>query len=295
MEKFLFTHFTGEHDEGEQVYFSVSEDGRNFVDLNEGLPVLRSTIGNEGIRDPFIIRDEKKNKFYIIATDLTIGKGEGWAVAQERGSLNIVVWESEDLVTWSEPRLLPVNITGAGNVWAPEAIYDHKEKAFLLFWASKVNGKHKMYGAYTQDFKELGMPFQFMEKEHDVIDSTVIEKNGTYYRFTKDETTSRIIMEKSNTLTKDYELVEDSYLSSLEGVEGPEIYKVDNQWFLIVDCFAKGLGYTILVTDNLGVTDFTPMPKEEYHFGTNLKRHGGVLAITDEEYSRLLTKYQSKN
>lgn len=296
MENFLFVHFTGEHEDGEQVYFSVSEDGCNFNDLNEGFSVLTSTVGNEGVRDPFLIRDEKNEKFYLIATDLRIGKGEGWKVAQEKGSLSIVVWESKDLIYWSEPRLVPVPLSKAGNVWAPEAVYDQEKDEYLVFWASKINGKHKMYAAYTKDFINLGEPFEFLEKENDVIDSTIIERDGVYYRFTKDETISRIIMEKANSLTGDYELVHSPILASLSGVEGPEIYKVnENRWHLIVDRFAEDLGYAILVTDDLGKTDFTIMAEEDYDFGKNLKRHGGVLPITDEEYQRLLKYYHQKN
>lgn len=296
MERFLFAHFTGEHENGEQVYFSVSEDGRHFHDLNEGHPVLTSKIGKKGARDPFLIRDEKNQKFYLIATDLRIRAGEGWIAAQEKGSLNILVWESEDLVYWSEPRFLPVLLPQAGNVWAPEAIYDEEKEAFLVFWASKVDGKHKMYAAYTHDFKELSEPFLFLEKDNDVIDSTIIRKEEYYYRFTKDETTSRIIMEKSPTLTGTYTQVDSPLLASLKGVEGPEIYQVsDGQWYLIVDQFSKGLGYAILTTANLGEEDFVFMPEEDYDFGENLKRHGGVLPITPAEYQRLLKYYQQQN
>ena len=291
MTKFLFTHFTGEHPDGEQVYFAVSQDGRHFHDLNQGMPVLTSTVGHLGVRDPFLVRDEKKQTFYLIATDLRINGGQGWKIAQESGSVNIVVWESADLIKWSEARLLPVPLAEAGNVWAPEAIYDPLKEAFLVFWASRIAGKQKMYAAYTTDFQSLSTPFLFLEKENDVIDSTIIERNGTYYRFTKDETTSRIIMEQSAILVGPYQAMDSPVLTEFTGVEGPQIYQVAEQcWYLILDCFAENLGYTILTTADLGSRDFTLLPQSEYDFGRNLKRHGGVLAITDEEYQRL-TKF----
>lgn len=296
MEKFLFVHFTGEHPNGEQVYFSVSEDGRHFKDLNEGFPILTSDIGKMGVRDPFLIRSEVNNCFYLIATDLRIENGEGWECAQENGSLNIVVWESFDLIYWSEPRFLPVELPEAGNVWAPEAVFDEKKQAFLVFWASKTHGKHKIFASYTKDFKKLEEPFVFLEKKNDVIDSTIIKKDDSFYRLTKDETTSRIIMEKSDTLTGIYETVDSPVLASLPGVEGPEIFKVgENYWYLIVDRFAQSLGYTILVTDDLGNKDFRLLSEDEFDFGENLKRHGGILPITDEEYARLLKYYNQKN
>src|SRR5690606_41735513 len=57
---------------GEQVYFSLSE-GNNplaYTTLNEGRPVMVSTSGEMGLRDPFIIRSPEGDKFYQIATDL---------------------------------------------------------------------------------------------------------------------------------------------------------------------------------------------------------------------------------
>lgn len=295
MNNFLFVHFTGEHETGEQVYFSVSQDGRHFTDLNGGKIILRSTIGEKGVRDPFVVRDEKNGKFYLIATDLRIANGKGWQIAQNAGSTKIVIWESHDLIYWSQPWLLSVGLKDAGNVWAPEVIFDKKLGRFLVFWASKTAGKHKMYGAYTDDFKTLDEPFLFLEKDNDVIDSTIIEKDGVYYRFTKDETTSRIIMEKSRKLIGDYETVVSDVLANLEGVEGPEIYPTEAGWSLIVDQFKADKGYLVMSTLDLEKQDFTILSETDYDFGQTKKRHGGVMTITDEEYHRLLKYYHQQN
>ena len=42
---YLLVHFIGEQPDGEQVYFSYSEDGLHWKDLNAGLPVLHSELG----------------------------------------------------------------------------------------------------------------------------------------------------------------------------------------------------------------------------------------------------------
>ena len=39
-----------------QVYFSYSEDGLHWKDLNGGLPVLCTELGEKGVRDPFLVR-----------------------------------------------------------------------------------------------------------------------------------------------------------------------------------------------------------------------------------------------
>lgn len=72
-------------------------------------------------------------RYYLIATDLRIEKGEGWQAAQERGSRDIIIWESEDLIHWEKERAHTVGIREAGCVWAPEAVFDEEEQAFLVF------------------------------------------------------------------------------------------------------------------------------------------------------------------
>ena len=91
----------------ERIYFGLSEDGLNFSSLNDEKPVLESKLGTHGLRDPFIIRSHEGDKFYLIATDLTVAgvtqdgvtyPGQGWGENQTNGSQSIMVWESEDLV-----------------------------------------------------------------------------------------------------------------------------------------------------------------------------------------------------
>lgn len=40
------------------------------------------------------------------------------------GSLGIFVWESTDLVNWTDERLVSVEDDAAGMVWAPDAVWD---------------------------------------------------------------------------------------------------------------------------------------------------------------------------
>ena len=113
---YLFVHFTGEEKLGEQIYFALSRDGLHWMDLNEGKPVLVSDIGEAGVRDPFILRNPLNGKYVIIATDLRIEAGKGWTAAQEEGSRNLIVWESEDMVNWDGPFCAEVGIPEAGCV-----------------------------------------------------------------------------------------------------------------------------------------------------------------------------------
>lgn len=64
------------------VYFYLSNgnDPLSLKALNRGSPIIRPTKGTGGVRDPTIIPgggDEAGKKWYIIGTDLNIGK-VGW-------------------------------------------------------------------------------------------------------------------------------------------------------------------------------------------------------------------------
>lgn len=123
------------------VYFYLS-DGNNpiaFKALNKGNPVIKPTKGTGGVRDPAIVKgggDEAGRKWYIVGTDLNIGKST-WDASQRTGSRGIFVWESTDLLTWTNERLVTVEDGTAGMVWAPEAIWDPAKSQYMVYWSSK--------------------------------------------------------------------------------------------------------------------------------------------------------------
>lgn len=302
MEKgaYLFVYFTGESGMGEQVYFSVSRDGLHWEDLDGGTPVLMSHIGEKGVRDPFIIRTVDEKKFYIIATDLRMANGRSWEEVQTDGSRSLVVWESEDLVNWSEERMVEVGIPQAGCVWAPEAIYCEEAESYLVFWASRVQEendaepKHRIYASLTKDFREFTPAVKYIEKENHIIDTTIIRDGDYYYRISKDETTKNIRVDRGRDLLNGpFEKVKYPELEAIFGVEGPEAFQLQDsgKWCLIIDQFATNGGYLPLICDDLETEEFHVLKKDEYDMGKTKKRHGSVLCITEEEIERLIAKY----
>lgn len=299
MAGYLFVYFTGEHKDGEQIYFSVSRDGLHWRDLNGGKPVLRSATGMCGVRDPFPIRHPETGRIYLLATDLRIEGGKGWQAAQYEGSRDLIVWETEDLIHWERERACTVGIPEAGCVWAPEAVYDREKKQFFVFWASMVRReneterKQRIYASWTEDFRRFSEPFLYLEREEHVIDTTMAEENGWYYRISKDDKTKRLILERGRTLTGKFECIDSETLRQLEGVEGPEIYLLPDgkTWCLIADRIDEGTGYLPVLSENLSEGIFEILPEEAWDMGESQKRHGGVLTLTDEEYDRLLEKF----
>lgn len=297
---YLFVHFIGEGENGEQIYFSVSRDGLHWKDLNNGKPVIVSKVGEKGLRDPFILRNRLDGKFYIIATDLCIHAGKGWGIAQYEGSRNLMVMSSENLTDWSSPEAVELAIPQAGCLWAPEAVYDEKTGDYLTYWASMVKcegeeeAKQRIYAARTKDFKQFTEPFVYLERKNHVIDTTMIENDGVYYRFSKDETTKNIIADKSRDVgSLDFEELPVPEVNKLKGVEGPLCFPFNDreEYCLMVDQFATDAGYLPIVTSDMASGVFRVLDKSEYDMGQTKKRHGSVLNITEEEYQKLCEKF----
>lgn len=298
---YLMAHFAGDHATGEQIYFAISTDGLHWKDLNSSQSVITSDIGEKGVRDPFILRSSEGDTFYMLATDLHIANGKGWDVAQTAGSKSIIVYESNDLVNWSEPRMIEVAPRNAGDAWAPEAFYDEKTGEYIVYWASRVAdqngnfGPHRIYYAKTRDFRKFTKPNLFIERSDNthIIDTTIIKDGLFYYRYSGD---GQITIEKSEHLLGRWSKIKTIEASTgLTGhdVEGPLIFKFNDreEWCLMVDQYATGKGYLPLRTQNLLSGEFTKLPTSEYSLGSTKKRHGSVIAITREEYEAVRAKW----
>lgn len=297
---YLFVTFKGEGSPlEEQVYFAVSEDGRRWESLNNSDPVLVSRLGEQGVRDPYLLRSHDGESFYLIATDLSIHRNPDWGRAVRAGSHSVVIWKSSDLATWSEPRLVEVAPEDAGCTWAPEAVYDDESGDYLVFWASTTGrdqfAKHRIWAARTRDFTDFSEPFIYIDKPTTVIDTTIVREAQTYYRFTKDEKHKAITMESAQRLLGPWSDVPGFSLSRLEGYEGPACYPVQSStesghpaWSLILDNYARGRGYQPYVTIDLASGRFEPGEGFEFPFRF---RHGSVIPITTEELHRLREAY----
>lgn len=301
MAAYLFAHFTTEKHGGEQVYFSVSRGGLHWQDLHGGQPVLRSGIGTMGVRDPFIVRHPLTGMYHLMATDLCIITcKDGWYGAKHTGSRDITVWDSPDLVHWSPPRTVTVAPENAGCAWALEAVWNQEKQAFFVFFAPYTEengetadtGKLRIYASYTKDFLTFTPSFRYFEHEHSVIDTTIVWMDGIYYRFSKDEATKCIRVDKGDTLMADFIPVQCPVLDAMMGLEGPECYQLpDGRWCLICDQFAARKGYLLIIIDDLRTMQPVLLREDEYDFGRTLKRHGGVIRIEDNDYQRLINHY----
>ncbi|MFD5316852.1 family 43 glycosylhydrolase [Streptomyces sp. NPDC127098] len=309
---YLFTYFTGEGTaDGEQVYFALSRgnDPLRWQELNGGNPVLSSTLGDLGVRDPFVIRAPEGDRFYLIATDLRMHGDGDWDRAQRHGSRSIMVWESRDLVNWSAQRSVEVAPPTAGNVWAPEAYWDPEREAYVVFWASKLYAEddpdhtgdthNRMMYATTRDFTTFSEPAVWHDPGYSVIDSTVIEEDGVFHRFTKDERDpssanpcAKFVTQESSTdlLDPAWDFVADCLGSgALARGEGPTVFRsnTEEKWYLFIDEFG-GRGYVPFETTDLASGRWTE--SADYRLPAS-PRHGTVLPVTQAEYDRLAERW----
>ncbi|MFT8909438.1 MAG: glycoside hydrolase family 43 protein [Lentilactobacillus diolivorans] len=291
---YLFVYFAGEkYDDGENIYMAVSQDGLYWQDLNHNRPILRSSLGTTGIRDPFIIADPQNKKYYILATDLKIHGNNDWLGAQQAGSTSLLIWSSTNLIDWRDPQLVKVAPDDFGCVWAPEAIYDPVNHTFLVYWASKTAADHyekqRIYYANTTDFRHFSTPKVYIDRPYSAIDTTIIKNDERYFRFTKNETKKFIVEDQLDSLNGQSKVINSPSLISNQGVEGPTCYQITdkNKWILLVDNYAQG-GYYPLETSDLSSGQFTKVPSDKYQMPSRA-RHGTVISINQNEANRLLS------
>ena len=310
----------------EKIFFGYSEDGLTWSKLNKdeygnAQPVLvNDAEGSDlGVRDPHIIRSAEGDKYWILGTDLHAEGGgpggSGWD--QLNASQNIVVWESNDLVNWSEPRLVYSGFENAGCVWAPEAYYDNTTGDYLVYWSARdksLSGTNdnalRVYVCRTRDFVTFSEPKVWLSEdpessEINIIDSTIVQgDDGRYYRFSTSDWNT--IVDVSDTLDADdvFDVRVDADKSTPDGSwtrlvkrdgqaaagfsrgEGLTVYQLpDGTWCAMAD----NSGYTAYLTDDLASGTFEK--SSEASFVDGRFRHGTVMRLSEAEEARLLEKY----
>jgi beta-xylosidase len=316
-EGYAFAYFTGNSLAGEKIYLAASQGNNalSWTELNNKQPILTSTMGTKGLRDPFVIRSAEGDKFYLLATDLSIGSGTSWGDSVRKGSLYLEIWESNDLKTWSKQRHVKVSPPTAGNTWAPEAYYDTTLGSYVVFWASSLYAEsdtdhtgstyHRMLYVTTRDFVTFSEPVVWQDAGMSRIDSTVIQEGSTFYRFTKDEGASGtgcsdIIQERSSSLRatlKSWTQVTACIgkKAGTSAVEGPTVFKANpkdvngQKFYLFVDEYG-GRGYIPLETADIANPNWKV--SASYKLPTS-PRHGTVIPVTAKELAALTASTKS--
>lgn len=308
---YLFAHFKEKiTPDGEQVYFGISRDGYNWEQVNGGKPILTATKGEKGCRDIEIIRLHTGG-FVVLTTDLCIvyrmdeNYNVDWKQVNSHGSLNLRMWKTDDLVNFSEEKLLYFSRDDFGCLWAPEIFFDEINEEYLIHWGSTVKEtdyKHmSIYCCTTKDFETFSEPKLYFTKDNEILDSHITKVGDTYHLFYKNSSNPPMNMHATSKNLygpfkhdEHFKKYMDTYIHWPGSYEGPTTYTLpDGRWCLMLDffgCAKDKMGYVPFVSSAPGNMDFRKA-KEEFTFPYGFK-HGKVIEITDEEYEQL-KKYEA--
>ncbi|GAK65661.1 uncharacterized protein PAN0_009d3879 [Moesziomyces antarcticus] len=304
-----FYYFIGNAAGEERIFAAVSQGNSPTAwDLvNGGQPILTSTVGTQGVRDPSIVRSADGSKFYLLATDLNIGSGTSFGEAATLGSRSIVVWESSDnLQSWSEPRLVEVIGKEGGSAWAPEALYNPETQQYDVYFSAQLWGdddeEHtgssyfRIMRSSTTDFTSFSAAEVYVDRSGDsVLDMTFLQTNTGLYRFIKNENPTSdphpltVYQERSDGgVDGSWTKVTENIGAGVIGAnEGPTAFvdntDADKSW-LWVDEYTNR-GYVALNSNNTqqGTWTFDATANEP----SNHARHGTIIPLTQTQYDNL--------
>ena len=314
---YVYTYFRwrGVAKDMQYIYLALSTDGLHFTPLNNNEPILKSSMGTLAVRDPQLIRSEIDGCFYLIATDLDVNKNQ-WKKYKTRGSKCICMWKSTDMIHWSKQYHPQVIDDDLGCIWAPKVCYDEDEKDYVMAFSTQPTGSKDMciYYTRTKDFEHFTKPavlvpnrpnikkekwswYAPLHKNYSFIDSTTVKVDDKFYRYTKNEFIHTVQLESSDNIISGFSLVKET-VANEHGVEGPCIYKLNDSdnYIMLLDGFCApnaGVGYFPLITDKEGIKNgtFRRLTPDEFSLPEGCK-HGGILAITENEYRALENHYK---
>lgn len=274
---------------------SNNNDPTTWTTLNKGDPILTTSLGMGGIRDPSLIIAPDRSKFWLLATDLKVW-GRGWnngTCYTCNGSKSIHVWESNDLARWTGPMFKTVAPPEAAMAWAPDAIWDPVKNKFLVYFTSKLDSQLVLMKAHTEDFKTFTRAEEFNRLG---MDATIAleGETGKYYWFSKHGPDELIQQNVAGSPEGPWKTVSERIGADggMPAGEGPLVFR-DNRdpkkWHLWIDDYMRGDGgYLPFTTNDISKGKWTVVKNAKL---PKNPRHGYVTPITAAERARLVAAY----
>lgn len=268
------------------VFLAGSRNGLNWQELNGGKAVILPPEKDALMRDPYVTRGPD-GRFHMIWTWSWTAPFIGYS-------------SSADLKHWAPVKKIPVfsGVEGVRNVWAPEMAWDRKQKHWVIFWASTIEGRftetldsverglsHRIYSMTTRDFESFTEPKVWFDPGHPVIDSTVVQDGKRWLMVYKDERVrplkKHLLMAEAPGLGGPWRPFGEAFTEAWS--EGPSILKVDGRWHVYYDHYRDPAGYRLMVSDDLKTwreeTDRLKMPEKP--------KHGSFLRVKEKIYRGL--------
>lgn len=281
---YIFSSFRGDGETG--LHLSYSYDGLTWTALRDDASFMTPKVGGKLMRDPCIIIGPD-GRYHMVWTT-------GW------WENNIGLAHSDDLITWSEQTMLPVmaHEPEVMNSWAPEMFYDEEEGEYVIFWSSAVpdrfpetfgrgdirstTGKdinHRVYAVTTKDFETWSDTHLFYDGGFVSIDASLLEDDGRYIMFIKDETKhpepeKNIRIAYSDHAQGPYGPASAPFSPDGVWVEGPTAVIIDGDYHVYFDAYMEHRMRAMRSADLETWEDIT----DEISFPEG-SRHGSVLAV----------------
>ena len=271
--------------EREYLHLAYSHDGRHFKALNNNRP----TWPTRWMRDPFVNRGAD-GKFHLLATGPRDDDGV------QRSCIYAV---SDDLLSW-QTRQLPLmqSVPEARNVWAPEWFYDAPNEEYLLIWSSSFGDvgwkESRLWSCRTRDWQQFSPPRVHFEPPYSVIDGTLIERDGTYYLFHKEEEFGAHKGERRAIRLATAPSPDGPWTITGGSHDGAIVPTITEGPALLPDPQGTGwlLLYDFCATDDYGISHSTDLrhwselPPDQIAFPLGA-RHGSVFAVSQAEFATL--------
>lgn len=279
---FLFTSFHEPANAGLRMLYSY--DGYKWKDLDTVL--LRPQVGNQQVmRDPSMLQGPD-GVFHLVWTSSWRGdKGFGYA-------------SSNDLIHWSQERLLPVmqHEPTTVNVWAPELFYDDVQHRFIIIWASCIPGRfekgqeedsnnHRLYVTTTTDFKTFTPTVLFFDAGFSVIDAEIVKRKvNDYVLVLKDNSRPErdIKVAFATNVMGPYNNVSKAFSDNF--TEGPSVVKIKDDWLIYYDSYRKKVyeaSATKDFTNFLNIDSKISLPRGH--------KHGTIVTVKKKFVRRLVS------
>ena len=289
---YMFSYFVGNGEDG--LHLAYSYDGLKWEALNNNQSVLKPTVGKDKLMRDLSIAQGKDGIFHLVWTTGWWDKHIGYA-------------SSENLVNWSEQKLIPVmyHEPETKNCWAPEVFYDRKDDLFYIIWASTVPGKfpeiptsesekglnHRLYFVTTKDFKTFSETKLFFDPGFSVIDGAIVKNGKMYWLIVKNENSSppekNLRITFTDNLKKGFPTQVSENISGKSWAEGPSPIKIGKYVYVYFDKYREGKYGAIRSIDGKlweDVSDLVSFPR-----GT---RHGTAFKITTKEFETIKSTFE---
>lgn len=283
---YMFSYFINNGADG--LHLAYSNDGLQWKEIHEGKSYLKPQLSADKLmRDPCIIRGAD-GTFHMV-----------WTISWTQRSIGYA--SSTDLIHWSEQQVIPVmeHEPNARNTWAPEITYNPADSSYTIYWSTTITGlypetqeekenayNHRIYYTQTKDFKTFEKSKLLLEPGFNVIDASIVNIDGLWQMFIKDET---IVPPQKNIKIASAKNIEGPYqvmTAALTGnywAEGPTALQVNGEWYVYFDKY-RDHKYGAVKSKDLknwvDISNSIQMPSK--------MRHGSTFKISKEEFQKLL-------